>query len=72
LPKWELEKVGATLVATVDRLRLIEKGKSIVELIALIAVNRADECNPIIDRCVDVVDKYGWLLGSHGRKRKEQ
>jgi hypothetical protein len=67
-----LEKVGATMVTTVDRLKLVEKGKIIVELIALIAVIRADKCSHIIDRCVNVVDKDGWLLGSHWRKREKQ
>jgi hypothetical protein len=72
LPKGVLEKVGAALVTTVDRLKLVEKGKIIVELIALIALNRADKCSHIIDRCVNVVDKDGWLLGCHWRKRGGQ
>ena len=55
-----------------DRPKLVEKGKIIVEFMALIAVNRADKCSHIIDRCVNVLDKDGRLLGSHWRKREEQ
>jgi hypothetical protein len=43
-------------MAIVDRQGLVEIGKSIVELIALIALNRADDCRHIIDRRVDVVN----------------
>ena len=51
-----LGKLVATAMAIVDRQGLVEIGKSIVELIALIALNRADDCRHIIDRRVDVVD----------------
>ena len=44
------------MVAIVDRLGLVEIGRSIVRLIAPIALNRADDCRHIIDRRVDVVD----------------